>query len=373
MIRGGKQIRIALSVAVVIALASAGGWWWRAAATRDRVAAIIPTQPDRLRAASELQARVNEAEARARGLRQPLDGLADLARLYHANGFAAQAAECARALMQLEPSNALWPYLQAHMMGGYGDLEGALPLLQRAIELAPNYAPARVRLGDALLKQNEAERAAQTYRDALSRDPGNGYASIGLARVEIAAGNETAARDRLLKLVAAQPMFAPAWGLLIGIDERLGDRTAAETHRLHARNAGTSREMPDPWIDELMAYCYDAYQLAVAAAAADPMNNQARARQLLERAVSVAPNDDLPRRLLGNLLSDLGELSSARLFLEQATVFAPKEPDNWSHLVRVLKAMGDISAASRAVDVGLEHCPDSAVLHLERGRRLAAA
>ncbi len=275
--------------------------------------------------------------------------------------------------MRLDPSNALWPYLRAHTAGGYGDLEAALPLLQRVIELAPDYAPARVRLGDARLKRNELEGAAAAYREALSGDAANGFASVGLARVEIAAGNETAARDRLLQLVAAQPLFAPAWGLLISIEERLGNSAAAETHRSGARDAGVPREMPDPWIDALMEYCYDAYRLAVAAAAAEPANRQARARQLLERAVGVAPNDDLPHRLLGNLLSDLGELSSARVFLERATIIAPKEPDNWSHLVRVLKAMGEISAASRAVEEGLVHCPDSAVLHLERGRRFVAA
>jgi tetratricopeptide (TPR) repeat protein len=161
--------------------------------------------------------------------------------------------------------------------------------------------------------------------------------------------------------------------LLINVDEQLGDATAAEIHRLRARDAGRPREMPDPWVDELMLYCYDSYRLAVAASAADPANNQARARQLLERAVSIAPNDDLPHRLLGNLLSDLGELSGARIFLERATVIAPKEPDNWSYLVRVLKAMGDVAAAGRAVDAGLEHCPQSAALHLEHGRRFAAA
>lgn len=373
MTPAGKRIPIAISVVALIALLAGGAWWWSAAQTRDSVAAIVPARPNLDGSSAELQDRIIAAEQRARGLWRPVEGLAELARLYHANTFVIQADECERGLMQLDAANALWPYLQAHTLGGYGDLDEALPLLQRTVELAPDYVPARVRLGDALLKRNETERAAAVYRDALARDPDNGYASIGLARTELAAGRDTAARDRLLQLVAAQPMFAPAWSLLISVDEQLGDAAAAETHRLRARDAGRPREMPDPWIDALMAYCYDPYRLAVAASAADPANNQARARQLLERAVSVAPNDDLPHRLLGNLLSDLGELSSARTFLERATDIAPKEPDNWSYLVRVLKAMGDVAAAGRALDTGLEHCPQSPVLHLERGRRFAAA
>jgi predicted Zn-dependent protease len=368
-----KRTRVLLIAVALVVLAAGGAWWWSAAQARDSVTVILPPRPDKAGSAEELRARLDDAEQRARGLWRPIEGLADLARLYHANEFADEADQCERGLMQLDPTNPLWPYLQAHTLGGYGYLDEALSLLQRTIELAPDYVPARVRLGDAFLKRNEIERAAAVYGDALARDPFNGYGSIGLARTELAAGRGAAARDRLLQLVAAQPTFVPGWGLLVNVDEQLGDAAAAETHRARARDAGRPREMPDPWIDELMSYCYDSYRLAVAASAADPANNQARARQLLERAVSIAPNDDLPHRLLGNLLSDLGELSGARIYLERATVIAPKEPDNWSYLVRVLKAMGDVGAASRAVDVGLEHCPQSAVLRLERGRRFAAA
>lgn len=373
MRRRGARVRIALGAALGLALLAGGVWWWSAGRARDLAASAVPAQPERLAATEELRSRVNEAEARARSRWRAAEGLAELARLYHANGFIAQADACAAALMQLDPANALWPYLRAHTAGGYGDLDAALPWLQRTIELAPDYGPARVRLGDARLKRNEVADAAAVFREALARDPADGYAAIGLARAEIAAGDASAGRDRLRQLVAAQPAFAPAWSLLISVEERLGDAAAAASHRLRAGDTSRSHEMEDPWIDALMEYCYDAYRLAVAAAAADPADNQARARQLLERAVRIAPNDDLPHRLLGNLLSDLGELGSARIFLERAAAIAPKDPDNWSYLVRVLKAMGEVAAASRAVDTGLQHCPDSAVLHLERGRRHAAA
>lgn len=369
----GKRARWIAIGLLAIALLATAGWWWRATQVRAVVVAVLPARPALDGFGSELGVRLARVERRARSLGGAIAGLAELARLYHANGFMTQAGACERALMAIDPSNPLWPYLRAHTLGGYGDLEAALPLLQRTVELAPEYLPAQIRLGDVLFKQNETAGAAAVYRAALRRAPGETWATLGLARTELAAGRSAAAQQLLQHLVAAQPEFAPAWALLIGVDEQRGHEAAAATHRLQARNAGRPHEMPDPWIDDLMADCYDPYRLAVAAAAADPANHQARARQLLERAVAIAPNYDLPCRLLGNLLSDLGALAPARRYLERATVNNPKNPDNWSHLVRVLKAMGDMPAAGRALETGLAHCPEAPVLHLERGRRLAAA
>ncbi|EDY82331.1 tetratricopeptide repeat domain protein [Verrucomicrobiia bacterium DG1235] len=368
-----KQSRLVGIALLAIALVASGFGLWRAMDLRSAVAAILPERPNLDGFVPELGRRLEAAEGSARSLWNSRGGLSELARLYQANGFLSQARECQRSLVEIDPQNPTWPYFLGNIAGGYGDLQTALPLLQKTIQLAPDYLPARVRLGDSLMKSNQNAEAATVYREVLSRDPENGYAITGLSRTELNGGNPDAARQRLLQFVQRQPQFAPAWGLLISIEERLGNETAVAEYKLRAQDAGRQREMPDPWIDDLMAECYDPYRLSVAASAADPSNNHARARQLLERAVTIAPNDDLPIRLLGNLMSDLGEMTSARTYLERAAQIDPKEPDNWSYLVRVLKAIGDMPAANRALDAGLANCPEAPVLHLEKGRRYAAA
>lgn len=361
------------AVAALGLLAGAGYRGWLAAQWRTAVLAVVPPRPNLERCTPELRERLDAAEDQTRSLWHPVAGLAELARLYHANGYLAEAGVCEENLIELDPRNPLWPYLRAHTLGGYGDLEKAMPLLQRTIELAPDYVPARIRTADILLKRNEPTRSAAICREVLRQDPHQGYALIGLARCELALGRPDEARRLLQQLVAGEPSFAPGWTLLISIDEQLGDAASAASHRMQSRDTGRSREMPDPWVDELMVDCFDPYRLAVAASAADPANNQARARQLLERAIMIAPNDDLPLRLLGNLLSDLGELASARIYLERAAIINPKEPDNWSYLVRLLKALGDQAAAAHALEAGLSHCPNAPILHLERGRKFSAA
>jgi predicted Zn-dependent protease len=368
----GKRFRLILRTILALTALGSGAWWWRAAQTRAAVVMSLPAQPSLDGFAPELADRIDAAERRARRLWSARAGLSELARLYHANGFLQEASACENRLIELDQTNPLWPYLLAHTIGGYGDLDSALPLLYRATQLAPGYLPARIRLGDALLKRNQSTEAAAIYHDVLSNDPNHGYAIIGLARTEFAAGQPEAALHRLQLLVQAQPQFAPGQTLLLSVEEQLGKTAEAAMPRSEAGSAKRTHEMPDPWIEDLMNDCYDPYRLAVAAAAADPADNEARARQWLERSIKIAPNYDLSFRLLGNLLSDLGEREAARRYLERAAAINPKEPDNWTYLLRLLKAMGDMPAANLALDTGLAHCPESSLLQLEKGRRFAA-
>src|SRR5690606_8023038 len=127
------------------------------------------------------------------------------------------------ALLRFDAENARWPHLLAHMLAGHGRLEEAVPLWRRSTELAPDYVPAHLRLGDALTKLNQPEEARASYLAALEREPGNPYALLGLARVELQTDRLTAARERLQQAVAAQPDFGAAWHLLATVYQRLGN------------------------------------------------------------------------------------------------------------------------------------------------------
>jgi tetratricopeptide (TPR) repeat protein len=360
----------AIGVAVVGAVL-----WWHCLTRREAVEESLPPRPDLDHASAELRERIDDAERRTHSEWRAVAGLAELARLYHANGFLSEASLCERALIRLDSANPHWTYLLANIVGGYGQLEEALPLLERTVSMAPNYIPAYVRWGDALLKTNQAAQATRVYRKALALDPGSTYAALGLARDEVAAGNWSAARGQLQQIVGAHPEFTPAWTLLSTIEERLNNRAAADADR--ARSNGASGGMPDPWIDELMDDCYDTYRLAVAAAVAavvpGGVEGRNKGRQLLERAVAIAPLDAGLHRLLGNLLAKMNNLPDARRHLERATELAPDESENWNNFITVLTSIGDVQATNRALAEGLRFCPQSPNLHLERGRRLERA
>jgi tetratricopeptide (TPR) repeat protein len=94
-----------------------------------------------------------------------------------------------------------------------GDHAGAVALLQRAVALEdelvymePPYwtYPTRQSLGAALLRAGRADEAAQAFRDALVRVPGNGWALYGLQRAYEAAGEPFAAAQ-------TRQLYREAW------------------------------------------------------------------------------------------------------------------------------------------------------------------
>src|SRR6185369_15806842 len=94
-------------------------------------------------------------------------GLIALSRLYHGNGYFAEALTCYGLLSQLDPAEPRWLHLRASILAGYGELEPAIKLWQRVTQLAPNYVAAHLRLCEALLKSNQAAAAAAEYEQVL--------------------------------------------------------------------------------------------------------------------------------------------------------------------------------------------------------------
>jgi tetratricopeptide (TPR) repeat protein len=135
--------------------------------------------------------------SRAQGLPGDVAALGELSRLYHANGFSREAALAYEGLLRFDARNPRWPHLLAHILAGTGQLARAAPLWRKVTELAPDYVPARLRLGEALLKTNEPALAAETYAAALRLVPDDPYALFGLARCELQQERWTAARERL--------------------------------------------------------------------------------------------------------------------------------------------------------------------------------
>jgi len=134
------KLRVVLLL-VVVAGAAGGGWWWgRAGGSQAVVAQSLPATPDLGAATGDLRAGIAAANARARARLTAVSGLVELSRLYHANGFFAEAIQCYAGLEKLQPADAHWLHLHASILAGYGELEPAIALWQR--HRIPRSAPA---------------------------------------------------------------------------------------------------------------------------------------------------------------------------------------------------------------------------------------
>ncbi len=362
-----------LIVAVLVLAAGGAFWWWQSAAHRQSIAiAALPPAPPVEGVHPALREELDAAEKKAHSLTDAPAGLADLALLYHANGYLEEAMSCYTALAELQPREARWPHLHATILAGYGEVEAAISLWQRTVELAPDYLPARLRLGDAALKANDLATAKAAYEGALKQSPDDPYAQLGLARLDLEAGRDSAARPRL-EAIVRQTNYQLGYDLIVSLYERTGELQRAAAIRGAAKASGAYRDPPDPWADALMEKCYDSYRIAISAGAIARTGDTATALRLLERAVALAPNDVSAHFQLGSLFLQTGRLDAARDRFARCTTLAPDFSDGWSNLSETLAKMGDHQGAARALAAGLSNCPTSPGLHLLRARRLREA
>lgn len=360
---------------LVLACAGLGAGFvyaWRWYALPDRVAAIVPAPPTVERWPVEFGQRL-EAAARRAGMRgEALDGLADLGRLYHANGFFAEAEACWRFLRAEQPGEALWCHLLADLRRAASDYKEMELLLREVVQLKPDYAPAWLQLGNHLFKTGRFDEAQRAFARRLSLVAGDPYARLGLARVALQVDRPTEARRMIESLVQDQPRFAPAQNLLAELLAAAGDEAGAARHRALGNTAIRYFEAEDPWLNELTAWCYDAERLRVLATIEFQIERGDMGVALMRRAAALKPENPDGHAALGDLFIKLNQPAEAREALEtclRVSEKAGQQPAvmvyvNLSHALRLLK---EPAAALGVLDRAREDHPGAFELFDERG------
>ena len=345
---------------------------WRVHGRHRFVVRNLPPRPVITAWPAGFQDGIYSGEQLAKKYLHPDAGLIALSRLYHANGFYNEAIRCYQALQILQPNEARWPHLFSLIVGGFGRLDDAVPLAQRAVVLAPTYLPARLRLGNALLKANRIPEAATVFSAALEREAGDPYALLGLATCAIAQDDWNKAREHLREAMQLHPDFVGAISLMVTVSEHFGDKAAADGA---SAAIGMRRyvDLPDPWLEDLFDDCYDPYRLSVAASVANQAGDRLAARRWLDRAIALAPLNHSYLRELGKMLLQSRDFTTARDYLTKAVAAEPGDSDAWALLVELLTSMNDIPGVERALISGLANCPQSAALHYTYGHRLSEA
>jgi tetratricopeptide (TPR) repeat protein len=343
----------------------------RAEGARQIAARGIPPRPDLTAWPTELEARIRGSEDAVLGRGDPLHALASLASLCHANGFYAEAQHAYSTLRQLAPADARWHHRSGHIHAVFGELEQAIPLFEKAVELDTKYVPSQVQLGEVLLKSGRLVPAVNVFTGVLKREADNPYAQLGLARVDIARDEWPAARQKLER-VARQTEGLLGADLLATAYEHTGEPERGVALRARQKSHGMYVGIADPWIDELMDDCYDPYRLALESGTAGIRKDKTRAQRLLDRALRLDPNDANLHFQAGALAEQHGDLTGARNRLEAAVRLDPKLTDAWARLVRVLNTAGDQQGSWRVLTEALAKNPESPILLLERGRRFKA-
>lgn len=365
-----KKTILLIGATVVVAALVLG--WWQTERRLTTIVQALPRVPEFQDVPPALRDLIESADTAARRRFGGTTALGHLARVYHANGFLDEAARCYTALETLQPSEPRWSHLHASILAGYGQIEQALALWSRVRTLAPDYLPAHLRGGDALLKINRRTEATAAYETVLKLEPNNPYALLGLARLDLESSQWDSARTRLEKVVS-QTNYTLGYDLIVSLYERLGMTQRATEIRSMTKASGAYRDPADPWLDGLIDDCFEPYRLSLAAGAIARNGDRATARRLLERAALVASDNVSVNFQLGTLLVALGDQNGALTRLRRCTELAPDFADGWAHLSALYAAAGNQAAADQVLAEGLRHCPQSPGLHLQFAESLQNA
>ena len=305
----------------------------------------------------------------------PLRGRLGMA--YDVNGFRQEAIATYRQAQSLDPKDFRWPYFAAQLIAEDGDYEQALELLDQALAVDADYAPAWQWRGAWLQKSNRPGEAMEAYaRTELAEDA---YALFGRAQSLMAIGEVPEALEILETLVETS------------LDHPYVHRTRGEAlravGRVHEARTAMARGRgaePLTWPDERRDERYEhirghgSYMLAKELSAAGRL---VEALAILRRLQNHHPVEHCGRAarffLACNLMNSVsiaydrsGRVAESRATLERGLALNPDFAPFHLTIANLLRDERDLETALQHVERAIELSPNSGYAHEQRGRLL---
>ncbi len=367
-----------------------------------------PDVPDPDTSGMEPRVRQRLAEARSAVVEEPgsADAWGRLGRVADAHELDEVAVACYRQASELAPEDVRWPYFLGRLLAFKGtDLEAAIGLFRRVLELDSGYAPAHLRLADALTLANDLDAAEASYRRAIELDPDLARAHVGLGQVLL---RQDRAEEAVPPLERAHTLVGDDATALFALGQawrRLGDRERAAVAAEKARGLELIDSFPDPWMQEVSAEGMSSTVLVERAVEYLRLGRFRQAVRTLKLVEEARPDDPYVHRDLGRAYSELGkpeaaiphlekalalkgdlvdarallglllietqQLDEAIDHLRQARAASPEDPALAAAIASVLARRGDLDAALTGFERAAALGPLAGPAHLEWGSALA--
>lgn len=350
----------------------------------------LPPLPDLTDRPMVMVAQLRSADAEARHEAGDPNRVGLLGRAYHANGFYDLARRCYQRAEQLDAHLWQWHYYQAMLDESLGDLEAVVRHLGHVIAIDPAHELAWYRLGEVRFKLQQYEKAEQAYQRALAsriaggritspknqplasrRFPTQDYATLGLARVQIAQKRSEDAVQILCLLLHRSPRFGPAHRVLAQAYKQLGRESQARRHQDQANDLTHYLPPADPMFDALLRESYDVALLRKHAAIAQTKRNNTWGFYLASRALEADSKDVGAVKLLAELSYDAKQWQVAEKFYIQLLALKPRELDAHANLAKALRLQGKYAEAIPHYEALLARKPDTFEMHNGMGTSLA--
>ena len=270
----------------------------------------------------------------------------ELGRLYQANHFYDQAIPCYRLAIELDPEEPLWSYLLASVYQQRGQNESVRVLLERMLNLAPDYSPALLKLADSYFKTGNKDQAKAYYSLRLTLLPGDPYVLLGLARIALAKSQWDEAQGYLERAIESDPGFGDAHRLLSTVHKHFCRTREAQESLEAAGRCTRFRPAPDPWVDALEELCYDTEQLLVLGAKAiTELKIKKALDKYFHRAMKLDPRNPKVHLAVGKARLMVGQLGLARDSFRNTLDLDPENGEAHFYLGLIMRNKGKLFAA----------------------------
>ena len=223
------------------------------------------------------------------------------------------------------------------------DSETAIVVGRQAVERWPQRGELHAALGQALHESGRSVEALPVLREAIQRDPTMTEIHYYLGVTLMQLGKRSAAQAAFAQVLAMRPQHPGALYALAAIDLEAGDFVAAEPHIFQLRDIdpqGSSTLM-------LLA----AWHLLKGLAASQAVDLEEALKHYRAGLVAV-PDDPAIRREVGLIAAQREQWGEAAQQFEHCLRVAPTDSRNYISLGRVLRKLGQMTAASTILQRG---------------------
>jgi tetratricopeptide (TPR) repeat protein len=266
----------------------------------------FPKLPDLQPLNPGFRALLQSADREARRRPGSAEAVGKLGMVYHANLLFEQAARAYRIAARLAPGDYQWVYAQAFLEEETGGEKEQLKLLQKALQLKPDYLPALIKLADWYFKVDRLDEAAHYYEMAARAPDGGASLQVGFALGRVAARRRDWNKviENITPLTHAYPQAAPLYRLLQEAYEAVGqaDKAAEARQSMALAKRKVVPPLEDPFNEQLIGLCYSSTRLLKQAGLLSRVGYGDRAIEVGRRAVQADPTDPDVRHFLARTL-----------------------------------------------------------------------
>ena len=226
-----------------------------------------------------------------------------------------------------------------------------------AVQVAPQEAGLRLRLGRLLVENGQLDRAQREFEAALVLDATRPQALVGLARIAALQGQPAAALDRLALPLSNPSTQKAASQLAAELHARLGHVEQARDLRRSADRMPVDRPFFDPFVQQAVALRSGRHADMERGKLLIDEQQSAAAVRLLESTSRNYPSSAPVWLLLGRAQAQRGNRAAAEASLRRALELDPGYVEAWVQLGAVLSQDQDKAAAIECFRKALELRP----------------